>query len=72
MWHDQGLLTTHAPNTYQILATGDVLAHFKVVFGPNREDTVFVSKAVGEPPLMLTISVFKALCDAVANARPGS
>ena len=42
---------------------------------PNREDNVFGSKAVGEPPFMLAISVFEALRDAVAQARgaaPGS
>jgi xanthine dehydrogenase large subunit len=37
---------------------------------PNREDNVFGSKAVGEPPLMLAISVWEALRDAVA-ALPG-
>ena len=34
---------------------------------PNREDTIFRSKAVGEPPLMLAISVLHALSDAVAS-----
>ena len=34
---------------------------------PNREDTIFRSKAVGEPPLMLAISVFHAIRDAVAS-----
>ena len=44
--------------------------HFKVNLWPepNREDYVFGSKAVGEPPFMLAISVFEALRDAVANA----
>jgi xanthine dehydrogenase large subunit len=36
---------------------------------PNREDNVFGSKAVGEPPFMLGISVWEALRDAVAQAR---
>jgi xanthine dehydrogenase large subunit len=36
---------------------------------PNTEDNVFGSKAVGEPPFMLAISVFEALRDAVAQAR---
>jgi xanthine dehydrogenase large subunit len=39
---------------------------------PNREDNVFGSKAVGEPPFMLAISVFEALRDAVAQARGSS
>ena len=34
---------------------------------PNREETIYRSKAVGEPPLMLAISVFRALSDAVAS-----
>ncbi|AYQ26772.1 MULTISPECIES: xanthine dehydrogenase molybdopterin binding subunit [unclassified Polaromonas] len=74
VWNDKGLLTTHAPSTYKIPATGDVPEHFKVDLWPepNREDNVFGSKAVGEPPLMLAISVYEALRDAVASvARPG-
>jgi xanthine dehydrogenase large subunit len=70
VWNDKGHLSTHAPSTYKIPATGDVPEHFKVDFWPepNREDNVFDSKAVGEPPLMLAISVFEALRDAVARA----
>ncbi len=50
VWNDQGLLTTHAPSTYKIPATGDIPAHFKVALWPeaNREDNVGGSKAVGE------------------------
>ncbi|MDD0810574.1 xanthine dehydrogenase molybdopterin binding subunit [Curvibacter sp. RS43] len=71
VWNDQGYLSTHAPSTYKIPATGDIPAHFKVDLWPepNREDNVFGSKAVGEPPFMLAISVFEALKDAVAQAR---
>ena len=71
VWNDKGLLSTHAPSTYKIPATGDVPAHFKVALWPepNREDNVFGSKAVGEPPFMLAISVWEALRDAVAQAR---
>ena len=70
VWNDKGQLSTHAPSTYKIPATGDVPEHFKVALWPepNREDNVFGSKAVGEPPLMLAISVFEALRDAVARA----
>lgn len=67
-------LSTHAPSTYKIPATGDVPEHFKIALWPepNREDNVFGSKAVGEPPLMLAISVYEALRDAVASvARTG-
>ena len=71
VWSDKGHLSTHAPSTYKIPATGDIPEHFKVAFWPepNREDNVFGSKAVGEPPFMLAISVFEAMKDAVANAR---
>ncbi|MGB4117706.1 MAG: xanthine dehydrogenase molybdopterin binding subunit [Polaromonas sp.] len=71
MWNDKGLLTTHAPSTYKIPATGDIPEHFKVDFWPepNREDNVFGSKAVGEPPFMLAISVYEALKAAVAAGR---
>jgi xanthine dehydrogenase large subunit len=72
VWNDRGLLATHAPSTYKIPATGDVPAHFKVDFWPeaNREDNVGGSKAVGEPPFMLAISVWEALRDAVAACGP--
>nr|MDP2190912.1 xanthine dehydrogenase molybdopterin binding subunit [Rhodoferax sp.] len=71
VWNDQGELSTHAPSTYKIPTAGDVPEHFKVDLWPepNREDNVFGSKAVGEPPLMLAISVYEALRDAVAKAR---
>jgi xanthine dehydrogenase large subunit len=67
----QGPLATHAPSTYKIPATGDVPAHFKVALWPepNREDNVFGSKAVGEPPFMLAISVFEAMRDAVSAVK---
>ncbi len=75
VWNAKGRLSTHAPSTYKIPATGDIPAHFKVALWPepNREDNVFGSKAVGEPPFMLAISVWEALREAVAAARgPGS
>ena len=70
VWNGKGVLSTHAPSTYKIPATGDIPAHFKVDLWPeaNREDNVHGSKAVGEPPFMLAISVFEALRDAVAQA----
>ncbi|MFT4190239.1 MAG: xanthine dehydrogenase molybdopterin binding subunit [Comamonas sp.] len=71
VWNDQGRLATHAPSTYKIPATGDIPAHLRVELWsePNPEDNVFGSKAVGEPPFMLAISVWEALRDAVAQAR---
>ncbi len=73
VWNEQGLLTTHAPSTYKIPATGDVPEHFRIGLWPepNPEDNVFRSKAVGEPPFMLAISVWEALRDAVCAARGG-
>jgi xanthine dehydrogenase large subunit len=74
VWNDKGHLSTHAPSTYKIPTAGDIPEHFKVDLWPepNREDNVFGSKAVGEPPFMLAISVYEALRDAVANARGDS
>jgi xanthine dehydrogenase large subunit len=71
VWNNAGLLTTHAPSTYKIPTAGDVPSHFKVALwdAPNPIDNVAGSKAVGEPPFMLAISVFEALRDAVAQAR---
>jgi xanthine dehydrogenase large subunit len=67
-WDAEGRLRTHAPSTYKIPTCGDVPEDFRVTLrhAPNREATVHRSKAVGEPPLMLAISVFHALRDAVA------
>jgi len=72
VWDSSGRLRTHAPSTYKIPAVGDIPAHFQVDFWPepNREDNVHGSKAVGEPPFMLAISVYEALREAVASARP--
>ncbi len=68
VWNAQGKLTTHAPSTYKIPTTGDIPKHFVVNLWqePNLEDNVFGSKAVGEPPFMLAISVFEALKEAVS------
>ena len=71
VWNKEGVLSTHAPSTYKIPTAGDVPEHFQVDLWPepNREDNVFGSKAVGEPPFMLAISVYEALRDAIAQAR---
>jgi len=72
VWNDKGLLTTHAPSTYKIPTTGDIPEHFRVDLWPepNREDNVYGSKAVGEPPFMLAISVYEALRAAAAAVDP--
>jgi xanthine dehydrogenase large subunit len=70
VFDDLGRLRTHAPSTYKIPAAGDRPDAFNVALwqaGENREATIHRSKAVGEPPLMLAISVFSALTDAVAS-----
>jgi xanthine dehydrogenase large subunit len=69
-WDADGRLRTHAPSTYKIPAGGDRPDDFRMAIWPkgrNREDTIYRSKAGGEPPLMLAISVFSALTDAVAS-----
>jgi len=70
VWNARGQLATHAPSTYKIPACGDTPPDFRVRLwdGANREDITHRAKAVGEPPLMLGISVFHALRDAVAAA----
>jgi xanthine dehydrogenase large subunit len=73
VFDDKGRLLTHAPSTYKIPVASDVPADFRVALfdGSNREETVYRSKAVGEPPLMLGISVFAAVADAVHSLNPG-
>ena len=69
-WTDEGQLMTHAPSTYKIPAASDLPRDFRVRIyepGGNRERTIHRSKAVGEPPLMLAMSVFHALKDAAAS-----
>nr|WP_245243097.1 xanthine dehydrogenase molybdopterin binding subunit [Pararhodobacter sp. SW119] len=74
VWDGKGRLRTHAPSTYKIPAMGDRPRVFNVALwdGRNREETIHRSKAVGEPPLMLGISVLMALSDAVAACGDGS
>jgi len=68
-WNAKGELTTHAPSTYKIPTSRDAPPRFDIAFygEPNREDTIHRSKAVGEPPLMLALSAFHALRDAIAS-----
>jgi xanthine dehydrogenase large subunit len=74
VFDEKGRLRTHAPSTYKIPCASDVPADFRVALYEskgNREDTICRSKAVGEPPLMLGISVWAAIYDAVASLKPG-
>lgn len=69
-WNDQGRLLSNGPATYKIPAVGDTPFEFNVNLledRPNREETIYRSKAVGEPPFMLGISVWSAIRDAVAS-----
>ncbi|WP_271881155.1 xanthine dehydrogenase molybdopterin binding subunit [Phaeobacter italicus] len=67
VWDQTGNLRTHAPSTYKIPACSDRPDVFNVALwnGENREDSIYRSKAVGEPPFMLGISAWLALSDAV-------
>jgi xanthine dehydrogenase large subunit len=68
-WDKQGRLRTIGPSTYKIPGSRDVPAVFNVKMlenAPSREATIFRSKAVGEPPLMLATAVWTALKDAIA------
>jgi xanthine dehydrogenase large subunit len=70
-WNARGELSTHAPSTYKIPTARDWPARATVRLlesQPNREDSIHRSKAVGEPPLMLAISVHQAIRDAIASA----
>ena len=68
VWDDTGALRTHAPSTYKIPCASDRPEIFNVALweGENASETIYRSKAVGEPPLMLGISAWLALSDAVA------
>ncbi len=70
VWDDKGRLRTHAPSTYKIPLASDRPKIFNVTLAdwPEAgEPTIHRSKAVGEPPFMLAISVLHALSDAIAS-----
>jgi xanthine dehydrogenase large subunit len=72
VWDASGELQTHAPSTYKIPTCSDLAVDFRVRMlsnAANREDTIFRSKATGEPPLMLALSVFHAIRDAIASEQ---
>ncbi|MCJ2183474.1 xanthine dehydrogenase molybdopterin binding subunit [Novosphingobium sp. 1949] len=72
VWHADGRLLTHSPATYKIPTASDRPRRLSIELwdGQNVEPTINRSKAVGEPPFMLAISVFSALNRAVAAAAP--
>ena len=70
VWNGKGKLMTNGPASYKIPAIADMPLDLRVNLVENRknpEDTVFHSKAVGEPPFMLGIAVWCAIKDAVAS-----
>lgn len=70
IWDKAGRLLTHAPSTYKIPACSDRPLDMRIDLwepGENSEETIYRSKAVGEPPLMLGMSVFMAISDAIAS-----
>jgi xanthine dehydrogenase large subunit len=72
VWDAKGRLRTHVPSTYKIPAVSDRPAVFNVSLwdGENPSETIYRSKAVGEPPFMLGISAFLALQDACGACGP--
>jgi xanthine dehydrogenase molybdopterin binding subunit/xanthine dehydrogenase small subunit len=74
VWNDKGVLLTHSPDTYKIPAVGDRPLEFNVQFlaHATQKGTIHGSKAVGEPPLMLAISVREAIRDAIAAFGSGT
>ena len=69
-WKSNGQITTHSPSTYKIPAASDMPEKFNVeIFkkGKNVEHVINKSKTTGEPPLMLAMSVFYAIKDAIAS-----
>jgi xanthine dehydrogenase large subunit len=74
VWDEEGRLRTHAPSTYKIPTASDVPEDFRANLyrsEGNPQETVYRSKAVGEPPVMLANSVFCAITDAIASLNPG-
>ncbi|OAN59293.1 xanthine dehydrogenase molybdopterin binding subunit [Sphingobium sp. TCM1] len=72
VWDDKGRLLTHSPATYKIPTASDRPRHLSIQLwnGVNVQPTINRSKAVGEPPFMLAISVFSALTQAIAATAP--
>ena len=74
IWNEEGKLMTHAPSTYKIPACSDRprIFHTNLYhYEGNKKQTIYRSKAVGEPPFMLGISALMALNDAIASVGDG-
>ena len=71
----EGKLLTTGPSTYKLPGSRDIPRAFNVKLlenAENEEKTIFRSKAVGEPPLLLAISHFLALKEAIKASSEGS
>jgi xanthine dehydrogenase large subunit len=68
----RGNLLSHSPTTYKIPNVNDTPAVFNVAFFDNPNSTVSIkrSKALGEPPLLLGLSVWAAVKNAISYANP--
>ena len=68
-WTPEGVLLSHSASTYAIPSISDAPLDFRVnlLQRATQKNTIHGSKAVGEPPLMLAISVREALRDAVLS-----
>ncbi len=71
VYNDQGLLLSHAPSTYKIPSIQDTPRKFNIELFQNEENYANVrgTKAVGEPPLLLAISVWSAVSQALLNMK---
>ena len=70
-WDKTGCLLSTSAATYKIPTLGDIPEHFNATIKPNtsnHENTIYKSKAVGEPPLMLAISVWLAIKNAIISS----
>src|SRR4029453_16435779 len=67
-WSGDGKLLTHSASTYQIPSIGDAPERMTVELLPDaaQRGTIHGSKAAGQPPLVLGISVREAIRDAIA------
>ena len=73
VWSDTGRLLTDGPDTYKIPTSSDMPPTFNVQlagWSTNQRDTVFLSKGIGEPPLLLAVSVHLAIREAIAAVNP--
>ena len=72
VYNEKGDLLSYSPTTYKIPSIGDLPGEFSLRFldNPNNEISLYRSKAVGEPPLLLGLSVWLAARDAIRSISP--